>query len=190
MKRPMITKKQVIAVSVVLAVVQIILFANLINWIKSASTPGKELTELRKNIADARLIIQQEEVIKHNFRLSIAGLDSLAEYAPSRSDRYAWAYEYVACCAAQSQMVLDNLEEVNPYSNDKEQIGDQPYEIRIFTRCSYGNLVEFLWRIEKDNPLLRIKEVTISSAPGIFQTHRIQILIQWLTFAETEKGTS
>lgn len=190
MKPPVITKKLVLAGAVILAVVQIILIAHFIRWIKSASTSGKELTEVKRKISDARSMIQQEAFIRHNFSRSIAELELLAEYAPSRSDRYAWAYEYVSYCAAQSQIVLDNLEEVTPHSADKQQAGNQPYEIRVFTRCSYDDLIEFLWRIEKDNPLLRIKKVMISSALGTSQTHRIQILIQWLTFAETEKGTS
>ena len=67
-------------------------------------------------------------------------------------------------------------------------VAASPYEIVVSTRCGYNNLVEFLWRLEKDNPLLRIKGVTISARPGQPLAHQVRIVMQWPAAVKIERG--
>lgn len=180
MNRPTLTKRQVSIITIILAAVQMVLIAYF-GGIRPASTQREKLTALKQNVADAHAIIQQEAAIRRNLAQSLADMEPLAEYAPVLPDRYAWAYEYVSRCAAQSQVKLDNLEETAPQPDDQTKSAGQPYGIRIFTHCGYNNLDEFLWRLEKDNPLLRIKQVTIAMVPGLAQEPRVQIDVQWWT---------
>jgi hypothetical protein len=189
-----LTKKQqqMVFATAVLAVVQVILLAYFLGWTKPTSARGgsakKELIALKQKIEDDRAIIRQEASIWHSLDQSVAKLESLMAYAPTLSDRYAWAYEYVSRCATQSEVTLDNFEEVTLKSDDKKKEVDQPYEISVSTRCGYNNLVEFLWRLEKDSPLLRIKKVTISSSQEVTQANQVQFAIQWLATAKIERG--
>lgn len=189
-----LTKKQqqMVVVTVILAFVQIILMAHFLGWTKPASARGgsakKELLELQQKLEDVHTILKREELIQHELAQSIAQLEALTVHVPTLSDRYAWVYEYVSHCATQARVELDNLEETVFVDSDKKKPVAHPYEIRVSTRCGYNSLVEFLWRLEKDNPLLRVKEVTISSIPDQNLSHQVQIAIQWPTSVKIEKG--
>ncbi|NOU36750.1 MAG: hypothetical protein HOO88_08270 [Kiritimatiellaceae bacterium] len=189
-----LTKKQqqMVVATFVLAVVQIVLMIHFLGWTKPASARGgsakRELIKLETMLADARDILSRENVIQRELALSISKLEALAVHAPTMSDRYAWVYEYVSRCATLAGVELDNLEETILADDDKKNAAIRPYEISISTRCGYNSLVEFLWRLEKDNPLLRIKEVTVSAIPDQPQAHQIRIVIQWPSSMKIEKG--
>ncbi len=189
-----LTKKQqqMVVVTVVLAVAQVGLMAHFLGWMKPAAARGgaakKELLELEKKIDDARTILKRDEGLRRELAQSIEKLETLTVYAPTFSDRYAWAYEYVSRCATLSSVELDSLEETLVLKKDKEKAGDLPYEISVSTRCGYNSLVEFLRRLEKDNPLLRIKEVKISALLGQNLSHQVRILIQWPATVKIERG--
>lgn len=189
-----LTKKQqqMVLATVILAVMQLVLMSHFLGWTKPAAARGgsakKELLDLEQKLDDARIILKREETIRHDLARSVENLDALTVYAPTSSDRYAWAYEYVSRCATQSRVDLDSLEEVLYAGDDKKNPEEQPYEIKVSTRCGYNQLVEFLWRLEKDNPLLRIKEVTISSIPNQNLSHQVRIVIQWPAAVNIEKG--
>ena len=190
-------KQQQMAISTVgLAVVQIVLMAHFLGWTKPAAARGgsakKELLELVKKIEDARAVLKREGSIRQELVQSVAKLEVLTVYTPTLSDRYAWAYEYVSRCATQSKVDLDNLEEIlfttNDKKDDKKKIAELPYEISVSTRCGYNSLIEFLWRLEKDNPLLRIKDVTISSMRDLPQSQQVRVTMQWPASVKIEKG--
>lgn len=189
-----LTKKQqqMAVVTVVLAVVQIVLMAHFLGWTKPASARGgsvkKELLELQQKIEDARAILRREQSIRSNLDQSVAKMEALTVYAPTFSDRYAWSYEYVSRCAKQARVELDSLEEVLYRGADKKNPDEMPYEISVSTRCDYNSLVELLWRLEKDNPLLRIKGVTVSAERDTPQSHQVQIVIQWPASVKIERG--
>jgi hypothetical protein len=189
-----LTKKQqqMAVATVVLATVQILLMMHFLGWTKPAAARGgsakKELIELEQKLDDARIILKREEAIRRELATSIEELDALTVHAPTLSDRYAWAYEYVSRCATQARVELDSLEEVSFLSDDKKNAISQPYEINVSTRCGYNNLVEFLWRLEKGNPLLRIKEVTISSLRDQNLAHQVRIVLQWPASVKIEGG--
>jgi hypothetical protein len=191
-----LTKKQqqMVFMTGLLAVGQVVLMAHFLGWTKPASVRGgsakKELIAVKQKIEDARAIIRQEEAIRRSMDQSVGELEALLVYTPALSDRYAWAYEYVSRCATQSKVSLDNLEEVIVKSDDQKEVSDQPYEINVLTRCDYNHLVEFLWRLEKDNPLLRIKNITISSAKGAAHISRVQFAIQWPVSMNIERGAN
>ena len=187
-----LTKKQqqMTVATVILAVAQIVLMAHFLGWTKPASSRGgstkTELLELEQKIEAARMILKSEEMIRSELSLSVEELEKLTGYVPSRSDRYAWAYEYVSRCATLAKVNLDNLEEFVFMSDDKNVA--KPYEIRVSTRCGYNSLIEFLWRLEQGNPLLRIKEVTVSAVPGPSQSHQVRVVMQWPATVKIEKG--
>lgn len=188
-----LTKKQqqmAIATAVV-AVVQILLLAHLLGWTKPASARGgsakDELRDLQDKLEDARTFIRREEMIRTGLAESVAKLEELTVYSPTRSDRYAWAYEYVSRCATLAGVELDSLEEVLFLADGKES-ENEPYEIRIAARCGYNRLVELLWRLERGNPLIRIKEVTMASMRDIPDFQQVQVILQWPASLKIEKG--
>ncbi len=191
-----LTKKQqqMVIATAVLAVVQIVLMAHFLGWTKPPAARGgavkKELVALEQKLSDARAIIKREETIRSELAQSIEKLEALTSYAPTLSDRYAWAYEYVSRCATQARVELDNLEEAVTLADEsKKDAAAPPYEISVSTRCGYNNLVELLWRLEKDNPLLRIKAVTVSALSDKPQAHQVRIVMQWPSSVKIEKGT-
>lgn len=181
-------QQQMVIGTAVLAVLQFALMAHFLGWTKPVSARGgsarKELIELEQKIETARMVVAQKETILKEMETSIAKLESLAPYVPASSDRYAWAYEYISRCAAQARVFLDSLEEVL----GPEGAEDSPYGIRVSTRCGYNDLVELLWRLEKDNPLLRMKEVTIAAVQGAPQSHQVRVLMQWPAPVKIERG--
>lgn len=189
-----LTKKQqqMVVVTAVLGLVQIFLMAHFLGWTKPASARGgsakKELIELERKLNDIRSILNREEVIRSELDQTVRKLETLTAHTPTLSDRYAWAYEYVSRCATQARVALDNLEEAVVLDDGKKDAAAQPYEISVSTRCGYNALVEFLWRLEKDNPLLRIKEVTVAALPEQSQAHQVHIIMQWPAAVKTEKG--
>lgn len=190
-----LTKKQqqMVIATVILAVMQLILMFHFLGWTKPASARGgsakKELLDLEQKLDDARIVLKREEMVRSELSQSIEKLEALTVHAPTLSDRYAWSYEYVSRCATQSRVELDSLEEVLYAGGDKKKPSGQPYEIAVSTRCGYNSLVEFLWRLEKDNPLLRIKEVTISALRDQNQSHQVRIVIQWPASVKIERGS-
>lgn len=186
-------QKQMVFSTFVLSVVQIVLMVHFLGWTKPASARGgsvrKELLELQKKIDDARELLRREEPIRRELGQSIAKLEALTAHAPTLSDRYAWSYEYVSRCAKQTSVELDSLEEVMFMGDSKKKVEDSPYEIKVSTRCGYSSLVEFLWRLEKDNPLLRIKAVDIGVARETPLLQSVRIAIQWPSSVKIERGT-
>ena len=200
-----LTKKQqqLVMITMVLAVVQILLMVHFLGFTKPASARGgaakKELLDLQSKLDDARSVLKREGTISSELVQAAEKLETLAANAPTLSDRYAWAYEYVSRCATLAHVELDSLEEITFMSAAKKDVSKkdaakkdteaQPYEISIATRCGYNTLVEFLWRLEKDNPLLRVKEVTVSSIREQSQVHQIRIIMQWPASVKIERGT-
>lgn len=189
-----LTKKQqqMVVATAVLAVMQLLLMAHFLGWTKPASARGglakKELLDMEQKLNDVHAILSREAMIRSELAQSVENLEALVVNIPTSSDRYAWAYEYVSRCATQSRIELDNLEEAVTIEDPKNPKSSPPYEISVSTRCGYNSLVEFLWRLEKDNPLLRIKEVTITALPTYQQSHQVRILIQWPSSVKIEKG--
>jgi hypothetical protein len=189
-----LTKKQqqMVIATAVLAVMQVLLMAHFLGWTKPASARGgsakKELLELEQKLSDARAILSREGVICSELAQNVENLEALAVNMPTSSDRYAWAYEYVSRCATQARIELDNLEETVTIEDPKDPKASPPYEISVSTRCGYNSLVEFLWRLEKDNPLLRIKEVTITALSAQHLSHQVRVLMQWPSSVKIEKG--
>jgi hypothetical protein len=201
-------QKQMVIATIVLAIVQVVLLVHFLGLTKPAATRGgsvkKERDKFEQKLESARAIVKQEAEIRRELAQSIKELEALAVHAPTFSDRYAWAYEYVSRASTQARVEVDSLEEVNYLVAEKKETGkketgkkeavktegvSQPYEIVVSTRCGYNNLVEFLWRMEKDNPLLRIKGVTISARPGQPLAHQVRIVMQWPASVKIEGGT-
>jgi hypothetical protein len=189
-----LTKKQqqLVIVTIILAILQIVLMVHFLGWTKPASARGgvakKELLDFEQKINAARAILKCEDSILSELTQSVEKLEALTVHLPSLSDRYAWSYEYVSRCATLSNVELDNLEEVFFMTDSKKPAVTHPYEISVSTRCGYNNLVQFLSRLETGNPLLRIKEVTIIAIPGQVQSQQVRILIQWPFSVKIEKG--
>ena len=193
-------QKQMVAATIMLAIAQIFLMVHFLGLTKPASARGgsakKELINFEQKLESARTILKQEETIRRELAQSIEELEKLAAHAPTFSDRYAWAYEYVSRASTLARVEVDNLEEVNVFvadkvdkkDADKKDAAASPYELSVVTRCGYNSLVEFLWRLEKDNPLLRIKEVTISSLPDQSLSHQVRIVMQWPVSVKVERG--
>lgn len=196
-------QKQMVITTIIVAIVQVVLLVHFLGLTKPAATRGgsvkKDRDKFEQKLESARAIVKQEAEIRRELAQSIKELEALAVHAPTFSDRYAWAYEYVSRASTQARVEVDNLEEVNYLVADKKVAGKKeavktegavpPYEIVVSTRCGYNNLVEFLWRLEKDNPLLRIKGVTISARPGQSLAHQVRIVMQWPASVKIEGGT-
>ncbi|MEI8205862.1 MAG: hypothetical protein WCG03_03195 [Kiritimatiellales bacterium] len=195
-------QKQMVITTILVAIVQVVLLVHFLGLTKPDAARGgsakKELIKFEQKLESARAIVKQEAEIRRELAQSIKELEALAVHAPTFSDRYAWAYEYVSRASTQARVEVDSLEEVNYLVADKKDAGKKdavktegaalPYEIVVSTRCGYNNLVEFLWRMEKDNPLLRIKDVTISARPGQPMAHQVRMVMQWPASVKIEGG--
>lgn len=184
-------QQQMVIATVLIAVVQVVLMVHFLGWTKPASERGgaarKELVELQQKINDDRALLQRADAVRSELNQTVEKLGALTIYAPAASDRYAWTYEYVSRCATQSRIELDNLEEIF-FMGDEKKAAARPYEISVSSRCGYNSLVEFIWRLEKGNPLLRIKDVTVSSMAGQPQIHQVRIVMQWPASVKIEGG--
>jgi hypothetical protein len=185
-------QQQMAVATGVLVLTQIVLMAHFLGWTRPADQRGgvakKELIELETKLEEVRMVLLREELVRGELARSVQRLEELAVHAPMSSDRYAWAYEYVSRCAASSRVELDSVEEILYAGETPEASATRPYEISISTECGYNRLVEFIGRLEQDNPLLRVKEVTISAQPGRNEMHRVRILIQWPPSVVVRKG--
>lgn len=187
-------QKQMAIATAVVAVVQIFLLAHLLGWTRPASERGgsakEELLDLQQKIEDARGFMRRTEMIERELISSIEKLDDLSVYTPTRSDRYAWAYEYVSKCATEAGVDLDSLEEIVFLGDETKGDGvEGPYEIGVSTLCGYNNLIQFLWRLETGNNLLRIKEVTVSVMRDDPQVHQVRVTMQWPASLKINRGS-
>lgn len=188
-----LTQKQerLIILAVILLGVQIFLIVRFSGWFGVAAehraAEKNELAALKQELNEARATVRQEAAIWNSLSQSAAALDMLAPYVPAPADRYAWAYEYISHRASLAQITLNTLEEVLPDAETESVQERRSFDIRLSTRCGYNNLVEFLWRLEQDNPLLRIKTVNVSTVPGLSQDPRVQVIVQWLTSLDAQR---
>ncbi len=192
-----LTKKQqqMVFATVILAVIQILLLGYFLGWMSPSDSKGgsakEELLELQEKLEDARAVISRSEIIHKGLLQSVSELEMLEQYTPSSSDRYAWAYEYVSLRAAQAGVELDSLEEIlffDDMDSDTDSADKIPYEIAVSTQCGYNQLVEFLWRLERENALLRIKEVNMSLLPDNVLNQQVRIVLQWPGIIRIERG--
>lgn len=186
-------KQQQMAIgTVVLAVVQIFLLIHFLggrDFSQSGGGSKQELEELQEKLTDARQVIQRADLVRDALDRSVAQLEELSVHTPTRSDRYAWAYEYISVCAVKAGVELNSLEEVEYLGDDKKDPAELAYEISIATECGFNQLVEFLWWIENGNPLLRVKDVSISRLPDSLERHRVSVVLQWPASLKIEKGS-
>jgi hypothetical protein len=181
-----LTKKQqqMAVATVVVAVAWIFVLAHFLGWMRPAEARGgldrEELVDLEQKIAVARSFLIRSEQIRAALNESIGKLEKQKIFTPASSDRYAWAYEYVSRCATQSGIELDRVEEIVflPGDEKKKKPQLEPYEINISTFCDYNALVEFIWRLETGNPVLRIKEVRVS-ANDQPDRQRVELRLEW-----------
>lgn len=191
-----LTKKQqgMVIATAVIAVAQIVILIYFMGGQDSDDSDAKssrlELSQLNEKLDQARLVLAKSEMIQTTLDETVAKLEELGAYSPTVSDRYAWAYEYVSLRAAKSGVELDSLEEVvSKAENEEAPPEDQAYEIKLSTRCGYNQLVEFVWRLENDNPLVRVKTVDITTAPENPDSHQVRISLQWPATLKIERGS-
>lgn len=175
-----LTKKQqlMVAVTIVLAFAQIFLLVRNLSSTRSSSAKS-ELLSLHQKLDEAHSVLLRRKTTDNELSQSIKELKERVIYTPTLSDRYAWAYEYVSRCATQARIELDSLEEVLFPDGKTNEASIQPYEINAAARCGYNRLAEFIWRLEKGNPLLLIKEIRISAVQDDPQSQEVRIVMQW-----------
>lgn len=191
-----LTKKQqnMVFATIALAVIQVLVLAYLLGWMSPSDSKGgsikETLSELQEKLTDARAILARSEIIQKGLRESITELEALEQYTPNRSDRYAWAYEYVSLRATQAGVELDSLETLLFSANSKKKPEPlAPYEIVVSTQCGYTQLVEFIRRLEQGNELLRVKEVNVSLLPSNAEKQQVRIVLQWPASIQIERGS-
>lgn len=190
-----LTKKQqqMVVVTVILAIAQVFILIHFISG-RSVSnaggqSPKEELEALQEKIDDARMVIARAEIVTETLQETVQKLDDLSVHTPTVSDRYAWAYEYISLRSVKAGVELDSLEEINYVSDADKKAEDRNYEIRLSTQCNYNQLVEFLWRIEQGNRLVRVKDVDISMLPDSPEQHQVRIVLQWPSSLQIERGS-
>ncbi len=188
-------KQQYMAIgTVVLAVAQIFILIHFLGGQDSSDENAKsskqELSKLQDRLDEARLVLAKSEKINTTLAETIAELDELSVHTPTVSDRYAWAYEYVSLRAVKAGVELDSLEEIAYVGDEEKAAEEQAYEIALATQCGYNQLVEFLWRIEQGNPLVRIKDVNITTFPDSPDRHQVRLVLQWPAALKIERGNN
>lgn len=187
-------KQQQMAIgTVILAVAQIFILVHFLGGQSSSDSSGQspkqELEELQVKLDDAKLVLARDSLIRDKLNESMDALDALSVYTPTLSDRYAWAYEYVSLRSSKAGVELDSLEEISYVGDDDIDPSEQAYEISLSTQCSYNQLVEFLWGLERGNPLVRVKEVDITTLPDSYDRQQVRVVLQWPASLKIERGS-
>jgi SepF-like predicted cell division protein (DUF552 family) len=189
-----LTKKQqgMVIATIVLAVAQVLILVHFLGGQSSPDSNAKvseeELSKLEEKVNDARLVLARSKTIDATLAETIEKLEELSAYVPNSSDRYAWAYEYISRRAVKTGVELDRVEEIAYVGDDEKDVEKQVYEISLSTQCGYNQLVEFLWRIEQGNPLVRIKDVDISRSPDGPDQQQVHVVLQWPATLVIERG--
>ena len=190
-----LTKKQqyMVIATAVLAIMQIFILIHFIGGQDSGDSDSKfsklELSQLEEKLDQARQILAKSEMIQTRLDETVAKLEELSVHTPSSADRYAWAYEYISVRAAKAGVELDRLEEIRYVGDEAKDSVEQTYEIKLSTQCGYNQLVEFLWRIEVGNPLVRVKDVDISTFPDSLDRQQVNLVLQWPASLKIERGS-
>ena len=187
-------KQQQMAIgTVVLAVAQIFILVHFLGGQGSSDpseqSPKQELVELQEKLEDARLALSRDTLIRKKLSESIEELEALSVHTPTVSDRYAWAYEYVSLRSSKAGVELDSLEEISYVGDETVDPSELAYEISLSTQCSYNQLVEFLWGLERGNPLVRVKEVDVSTMPDSYDRQQVRVVLQWPASLNIERGS-
>lgn len=187
-------KQQQMAIgTVVLAVAQIFILVHFLGGQDSSDPSGKspkqELVELQEKLEAARHVIGRDAMIQNQLDQTMEELDALSVHTPTLSDRYAWAYEYVSLRSSKAGVELDSLEEISYVGDETVDPAELAYEISLSTQCSYNQLVEFLWGLERGNPLVRVKEVDISTMPDSYDRQQVRVVLQWPASLKIERGS-
>jgi hypothetical protein len=194
-------QQQMVVATVILAVVQIFILIRFLGNMDSSNSFGKsggeDLAVLQSQLEDARAVLLRSEIISRSLEESVRQLEELEQFTPRSSDRYAWAYEYVSLKATQAGIVLDSCQEVSPAGafqprkhggKDDQSAKESSYEVVVSTKCGYNELVEFLWRLESGNRLLRVKEVQLSVLVDETARQQVRIVLQWPNTIQIERG--
>ncbi len=186
-------KQQYMAIAtVVLAVAQIFILIHFLGGQNSSDenskSPKHALVELQDKLDEARLVLAKSDKINTTLVETIEKLDELSVHTPTVSDRYAWAYEYISLRAVKAGVELDSLEEMAYVGDEEKDPAKAAYDIKLSMQCGYNQLVEFLWRIERGNPLVRIKDVNISTFSNSSDRHQVRVILQWPASLEIERG--
>lgn len=187
-------KQQQMAIgTVVLAVAQIFILVHFLGGQDSSDPSGKspkqELVELQEKLEAARHVIGRDAMIQNQLDQTMEELDALSVHTPTLSDRYAWAYEYVSLRSSKAGVELDSLEEISYVGDETVDPAELAYEISLSTQCSYNQLVEFLWGLERGNPLVRVKEVDITTLPDSYDRQQVRVVLQWPASLKIERGS-
>jgi uncharacterized membrane protein YccC len=170
------TAKQKTGIRIALLIVLIALPAlSVRNWLNHSKPLKQELRQLEEQTETARELLSRQIILQRNLNRSIDALQSLTPQIPPRNDEYAWAYETLSRCARQAQLLINSCEEAAPHSPGD----DRPYEVLLTAEGGNRQLTAFFQALEKENPLLRIKTLSITSPIGTEDFRQIQIRIQW-----------
>lgn len=156
------------------------------HWRAHSEPLKQELRQLEEKTEAARELLSRQIILQRNLDRSIDALQSLAPYIPPRNDEYAWAYETLSRCARQTQILINSCEEAAPRAPGN----DRPYEVLLTVEGGNRQLTAFFQTLEKENPLLRIKTLSITSPIGTEDFRQIQIRIQWPPHPPIEGGYS
>jgi hypothetical protein len=185
-------QKQMVVATVVLAVAQVFILVHFLSGRDSSGSAGQspkeELAALEEKLEEARMVIVRSDMVRETLQETVEKLDVLSVHTPTVSDRYAWAYEYISLRSVKAGVELDSLEEIAYVGDDGKKPEDLNYEISLTTRCGYNELVEFLWRIEQGNPLVRVKDVDVSIFTDTPEQHRVKVVLQWPSALQIERG--
>lgn len=189
-----LTKKQqgMVIATIVLAVAQVLILVHFLSGQSSPDSGAKvseeELSKLEDKVNAARMVLARSKTIDATLDETVEKLEELSAHVPNSSDRYAWAYEYISRRAVKTGVELDRVEEIAYVGDDEKDVEKQVYEISLSTQCGYNQLVEFLWRIEQGNPLVRIKDVDISRSPDGPDQQQVHVVLQWPATLNIERG--
>ena len=189
-----LTKKQqqMVLITLILAVAQIVLLVRFLGGTSSSTSSGPsskvKLERLQDKLDDARMILMRSTLIEQELAESIQQIEALQPCSPTSSDRYAWAYEYISLRAALAGVELASLEEPLVVGKKKDKDAQELYEIIVKSTCGYNELVEFLWRLEQGNKLLRVKEVSLRARPSAPMKQQAHIVLQWPESLVIDRG--
>ena len=179
-------KKQYLALGAIgaVALVVVIVFGVKVS-LSSIGEAQVELEDLTRKIESADRALSKQEQVRKEFFETSEELKGMIRIIPPQRNYYSWATEIIYAKARQAGLEVDAVDEqtnMGMVEPDDAEAGSEikleSYALRITAHGGYTHVMNFLEKVEKDHPLVRVTGIDISTGSDP-ETHDVQFFIEW-----------
>lgn len=140
-----------------------------------------ELAELTEKIEKADRSLRGASVLRAQIAQSGEELGEMVALMPEYGSEFVWATEWVYALIQGSGIHLHSVDPMGSApAKDKKPALIGEYAVRISGTGDYNQLRHFLTKVERDNPLVSVRSVSVSSQANSTESgHRLQIDLSW-----------